>query len=113
MFNDDTKVAPTFGYNIAKTYDMMFNHWGTVLSNDYLNSAWAYFFFFIVTLVLPLITMRFIITLSTDTLRRVYPRVEIEDYHRKLSYSIEVMEFYRLFSCEKKRRPNRRPGRLL
>lgn len=84
---------------------MMFNHWGSILSEDYLDSGFAYFFFFTVTIVLPLINMRFIVTLTTDTLRRVYPRVDIEDYHRKLSYSIEVMEFYRLFTCEKKRRP--------
>jgi len=64
---EDLDVQSTYSMTAIKTYDILFNHWNDYIKTDYLTDKFAYFFFLASTVVLPLLVMRFIVALTTDT----------------------------------------------
>ena len=115
----DEAASTSYKQTAIETYDMLFNHWPNYTKENYLgNDPFSYFFFVMMTFGFPLIIMRCIIAITTDTLRSCAPKVQYADTKIKYEYVMECIEFRRLVNgglwrkclCKKKRRPTELDG---
>ena len=109
----DEDASTSYKQTAIQTYDMLFNHWTLFVKENYLgNDPFTYFFFIMMTFGFPLIIMRFIVAITTDTLRNCAPKVQYANTKIKYEYVIECIEFRRLINgglwrkcfCKKKKR---------